>query len=229
MARYVRQSVVHFITMLLLALALPVAAKTKLPETTAEGLHLVPDTRAAAVYLRPGADFSGFTEFEVIDCYVAFKKDWQREQNQTNPLRVTKNDMDRIKAALSDEFKKVFTKELAASGLTPATEQSSNVLVLRPAIIDLEISAPANVGSARAEVFAMDAGQMTLYLELYDGATSELLARVIDPERARSRGVMTWQTKSNNIREADRLLTEWSSALGAYLKQAREAKAPIQN
>lgn len=229
MHQYARHTAVRFIATMLIVLALPAAAKTQLAQTTAEGLHLVPDTRAAAVYLRPGADFSEFTEFEVMDCYVAFKKDWQREQNQTNPLRVTKKDMDRIKAALSDEFKNVFTAELAASGLTPASEQSTNVLVLRPAIVDLEISAPANVGTARSEVFAMDAGQMTLYLELYDGATSELLARVIDPERARSRGVMTWQTKSNNIREADRLLKEWSGALGAYLKQAREAKAPTRN
>ena len=39
------------------------------------------------------------------------------------------------------------------------------------------------------KVRVASAGQMTLYLELYDSETSTLLARVIDPQAAREGGI----------------------------------------
>ena len=39
----------------------------------------------------------------LLDCEVAFKKNWQRDQNQTSAFRVTKKDMDEIRVKLAGE------------------------------------------------------------------------------------------------------------------------------
>ena len=75
----------------------------------------MPKTKVSAVYLRDGASFGGYTKVAILDCYVAFKKNWQREQNNgVNPFKVSDDDITRIKTELADEFKKVWTKELTA-------------------------------------------------------------------------------------------------------------------
>jgi hypothetical protein len=68
----------------LLALAVTFAAITSLtvqsdpPEISHDGLHLEPDADVALLYVKPGADFSVYEEFLMLDAYVAFKKNWQR-------------------------------------------------------------------------------------------------------------------------------------------------------
>jgi len=68
------------------------------PEVSHDGLHLQPDTKFALVYLRPGADFSQYSRIALLDCEVAFRKNWQRDQNSAQPLSVSKADMDKMRA-----------------------------------------------------------------------------------------------------------------------------------
>ena len=58
--------------------------------------------------------------------------------------------MTRIKTELSEEFKKVFTDRLTANGETVTTAAGTGVLLLRPAIIDLDVSAPDRADPAPA-------------------------------------------------------------------------------
>src|SRR4029079_15209560 len=83
-----------------LVLPLCAAAAKQPPQTTFYGLELRPNTKLAVVYLRPEADFSGYRKVALLDCAVAFKKDWQRNQNSTNPLAISAKDMDGIRRAL---------------------------------------------------------------------------------------------------------------------------------
>lgn len=207
----------------LLSIVLSVFAKPPVPEVTTEGLHLVKHTKLAAVYLKPGADFSGYSEFRVLDCYVAFRKNWRRGQNRSNLRKVSNSDVARIKNEVAQRFKKVLIKELEGSGMTLATERAGDVLVLRPAIINLDVAVPDTRSAVRERTYAMDTGQMTLFLEIYDGATSDLLARVIDPERAQNFGTVVWQSPGANKVAAYRILKKWSDRLGAYLAEARSA------
>jgi hypothetical protein len=57
----------------------------KPPEVSHDGLQLVPDTKLQLVYIKPGVDFSIYKRIALIDCAVAFKKNWQR--NRTRPTR----------------------------------------------------------------------------------------------------------------------------------------------
>jgi hypothetical protein len=201
-------------------------AKEKLPETTPEGLKLVPKTKVSAVYLRDGASFGGYTKVAILDCYVAFKKNWQREQNQgVNAFKVSDSDITRIKTELADEFKKVWTQELTAKGQTVVTTAGPDVLILRPAIINLDVTAPDTREPGRTHTFSASAGQATLFLELYDSVTSELLARIYDAQAVEGMGFISVRNSVTNRADADRMLKKWADLLGTHLQDARASAA----
>lgn len=193
------------------------------PQTTPEGLVLQKGTKLEAVYLKPGVNFSGYDKFAILECAVAFRKDWQRDQNSSTAFGVSKQDMDKIRGRLADEFEKVFTAELQDKGGYQIVDAgAADVLILRPAIINLDIQAPnSNDQPGMSATFSATAGQMTLYLEIYDSVTSELLARVVDPEAGQDGGMIQMQSAVTNKVEADRILKKWAGILRAGLDKAR--------
>jgi len=202
------------------------AAKKQLPEVSPEGLKLVPKTKVSAVYLRDGADFSGYDKVAILDCYVAFRKDWKRDQNDgINRFKVSDSDVTRIKTELAEEFKKVFAKELAAKGQTVVATGGTGVLILRPAIINLDVAAPDTMDPG-SKTYSASAGQATLYLELFDGVSGELLARAVDVEEAGDYGFAKIRNSVTNRADAERMLKKWADALGAYLQNARATATP---
>jgi hypothetical protein len=196
-----------------------------LPEVSPEGLKLVPKTKVSAVYLRDGAQLGGYDQVAILDCYVAFRKNWQRDQNNSSAFRVSDSDMTRIKTELAAEFKKVFTKQLTAKGEKIATDSGPGVLVLRPAIVNLDVTAPDTMAPGMTRNFAATAGQATLYLELYDSVTGDLLARAIDVEEAGDRGFIGVRNGATNRADAERVLKKWADLLATFLQNARTTAA----
>lgn len=195
---------------LLLASATLALAKDDLPDMSHDGLERVPSEKVQVVYRRPGVDFSQYKRVALLDCQVAFRKNWQREHSSLG-LRVTSKDMERIKQGLADDFRAIFTEELQKnSGYPLVTEAAEDVLVLRPAIVNLDVAAPDVMTAGRSRSFATSAGEMTLYLELYDSVSGEILGRVIDAKEARDSGYMQWQTSVSNRAEAERMLRKWA-------------------
>jgi Protein of unknown function (DUF3313) len=201
------------------------AAKA-LPEHTFDGLQRVPTTKITALYLRKGVDLGSYDKVAIRDCHVAFRKDWQREQNTSSRVKVSDEDMTRIKTDLAEGFRRVFTDRLSASGETVTTAAGTGVLILRPAIINLDVSAPERADpSPRGIYSAESAGQATLYLELYDSVTDELLARAIDVEVAGARGYVSVRNGATNRTDAEAMLKTWADLLGTFLQNARAGAA----
>lgn len=210
-----------------LALGLPpgLLAKESLPEVSPDGLQLQKDTDARVVYLKPGATFDQYHRVAILDCFVEFAKDWERDYNRNVggiQGRVTKDDMERIKAELAAEFKKVFTKELQDKGNYPVVDIAApDVLVLRPAIINLIVTAPDLMTADMNRTLVASAGQMTLYLELWDSTTNTILARIMDPQADQGMGGMAQVADSvTNKVAADRILREWAGKLRKHLDAA---------
>lgn len=203
------------------------AEAKKLPEESPEGLKLVPKTKLSAVYMREGADFTSYDKVAILDCYVAFRKNWQRDQNSSlQPFKVKDEDVTRIKNEMADGLKKVFSKELTDKGTAVVTEAGTGVLILRPAIINLDINAPDTMQPGRTRSFATSAGEATLFLEVFDGVTGELLARVIDTEEM-DQSSMRMRNSVTNSMDVDRMLKGWAETLAKYLQQARSSGAPV--
>ncbi|MFC1702805.1 DUF3313 family protein [Pseudomonadota bacterium] len=198
-------------------------SKTEIPEYTVEGLKLVPDTKnIALVWAEPGADLSQYDRVYLVEPYVAFKKNWQRSQN-SGLGRVSSKDMERIKTNVKELFMEVFTEELEKGGYTLANVRAEDVLIVKPAIIDLNINAPDLRNAGMTRTFVDSAGSMTLYLELYDSETDDLLAKALDAKADRDKGWMQWQTGPANRAAGIRMMRPWAEALVSGLDEAREA------
>ncbi len=199
-------------------------AQEKAPDVTADGLHRVEGSELALVYLKPGATFGGYDKLKILDCFVAFKKHW-KPHDATGGSRATTKDMENIKKHLAAEFRKIFIQELQTKGGYEVVDApGEDVLLVRPAIINLDVTAPDTMEAGRSRSFSTSAGQMTLYVELYDSATSDLLARVIDARSGRSSGPIEWQTKVTNRAQADKILRKWAGVLRERLDEAHDRR-----
>jgi hypothetical protein len=204
---------------LLLALTgSPASAEYGVPEVTHDGLHLMKHTKMARVWMKPGASLAGYDKLQILDCYVAFKKNWQRERDFSRKISAER--MDAIKKELAQEFLKVFTEELSKGGYQLVDKPAHDVLLVRPAIIDLDIQAPDPMGDIDSTTFSASAGQMTLLAELYDSVTSDLLLRAIDPEADQGSGMIEWQNSVSNSSDARRILRMWAERLRKALDEA---------
>ena len=196
--------------------------KKELPEYTVEGLKRVPNPKnLAIVYAEEGADLSQYDRVYLVEPYVAFKKNWQRDQNR-GTIRVKTSDMDRIKVNVKELFMEVFTEELEKGGYELASERAEDVLIVKPAIIDLNVNAPDIRTAGRTNTYTDYAGSMTLYIELYDSETDDLLAKALDPTADRQTGFMQWQTGPANRAAGKRMMRPWAEALRKGLDRARE-------
>jgi hypothetical protein len=198
-------------------------SKKEIPEYTVEGLKLVPNTKdIALVWAEPGADLTQYNRVYLTEPYVAFKKNWQRDQNRGS-LRVKGSDIQRIKTRVSELFMEVFTEELEKGGYELATERAEDVLIVKPAIINLDVNAPDIRTAGRTETYARSAGSMTLYMELYDSETDDLIAKAMDGKSDREHSYMQWQTGPANRAAAKRMMQPWAKALREGLDEARSS------
>ena len=209
----------------LAALAGPVTAQDAAPEFTLDGLQLIDDTNLALVYAEPGADMSQYDKIYLEAPYVAFKKNWQKEQNrQWQNKRVTAADMERIRTELAALFMDVFTKTLSDGGYQLVTEAGDDVLQIKPAIVNLDIVAPDTHAPGITRSYSETAGEMTLYMELYDSLTGDLIARALDRKRDRVTGYFQWRNKVSNRAAANRILQVWAKVLKEGLDDTGVAK-----
>jgi hypothetical protein len=204
----------------LVTCAMAANGSTKLPAVSHDGLHLLPDTKVRAVYAKPGAELDQYDKVYLLECYVAFRKNWQREHNEQVPFdqRVSDRDMKKIRDELAKEFNKVFTDVLSTKGgHQVVTQGGDGVLILRPAIINLDVTAPDIMSPGMSQTYVASAGSMTLYLELYDGKTGDIIMRIIDPEAAENAGLAEMASGVTNRADADRILRRWAELLNDHL------------
>lgn len=206
--------------MLITGLALLSAcASTKPPETTHDGLVLQPSKKVDQFYLLPGVSLGDYSEFGLVPCQVAFRKNWMRDQNNSRldlSSRVTQQDVDRIKDSMADQCDKHFREALTESpayNVVDQFDEGEAVLVLRPSIINLDINAPDTRSPGVTRSYTTSSGEMTLFLELLDGTTGEILARVVDKRKGMDSGRMTWTNGITNKADADRALKRWAQQL----------------
>jgi hypothetical protein len=204
-------------------LALPLAAKEKLPETTKDGLVLRQHTELGAVYVKPGASLTDYTKVKILDCYVAFEKNWQRNYNDEQMGlggRVTDQDVQSIKTEVAQGFQEVFTKELDKAGYTVVDTTGADVLLIRPAIINLVVTAPDVMTPGISATIVSSAGSMTLYAELYDSLTSAKIAEVLDSEEIGQNGFNHIANEVSNRAAMDETLRACAEILVKRLDEA---------
>jgi hypothetical protein len=203
------------------------ASQSNLPEETADGLQRVDDAEVGALYVRPGVDFSSFSKIGLAPCQVSFRKNWMRDYNRDEidlDDRVTQEDVDRIRSTLAaacDKHFKAALQEEPAYTLVQSFNQGEPVLIIAPAIANLEVNAPDLQTAGMERMYTTSAGEMTLLLEAIDGTTRQVLAEVADrQEDIGMGGTLEWTSSVTNRAEADRMLRSWAKQLREALDRA---------
>ena len=190
-------------------------------EISFDGLVRIEDSNVAAAYIDPEADFSVFQRVAILDPFVTFRSNWQRDVNRSRRRgRINASDMERIKADVASIFKEVFTERLEADdGFEVVVFADYDVLLLRPAIIDLDITAPDMRTAGRSRTYIASAGAATLYIELFDSLSGNIIGRAIDRRASRIPGRAAWAGRVTNTAEARRMFRGWADILRDFLEQ----------
>ncbi len=193
------------------------------PEITEDGLHRIHDGKLALVYADPGADLSQYSRVHLIEAYVAFKKNWARDHRSGSATgRISSSDMEKIKSSLAEEFNTIFRDELEKNGYELTDEAADDVMIVRPAIINLDVNAPDKLSAGRSQTYTASAGEMTLYVELIDSVTGDTFAKALDRRADNARGgFYTWTNSVTNRAAAQHILRGWATILREALDEAK--------
>jgi hypothetical protein len=127
--------------------------------------------------------------------------------------------MERIKADVATLFERVFSERLEAAGYPVVDVMGDDVLLLRPAIIDLDVTAPDLNTAGRTRNFTASTGAATLYIELYDSVTGDILGRAADRQSVRNAGGnISWSNSVSNMADANRMIGRWADRLVGFLQ-----------
>jgi hypothetical protein len=218
MKRAARYSVESVLCLLAMGLwAGQTLAQDSLPQRTEDGLERVQSERMDVVYWRPGASLARYKRIMLLECTVAFVKDWEQERNQAarrSVYRADAEDMQRIRTLLAEGFRKEFTRELEERGGYEIVDVAAeDVLLLRPSIVDLDVTAPVLPIPGQLVNYVATTGEMTLHLELHDSATNSLIGRAIDRGQGSETGGLQISDSVTNQADAVRILREWAATL----------------
>lgn len=186
-----------------------------------DGLQRIKVKDIDLAYARPGATLAGYKHFILEPVSVAFRKDWAPTRTGSN-LPLSAREQERIRTAVATIVAEEFTKELQAKGgYDLVSEPGADVLRIKASIVNLYVNAPDTESAARSRTYTVSAGEMTIFLELHDSGTGELIARVVDRSEARNNGRMTLTTDMTNAWDARDIASSWARVLRKSLDNAQ--------
>jgi hypothetical protein len=187
------------------------AAVSKDPPAEWDGLVKREIKGLDLAYVRPDTEFPAYKKVIIDPLQVAFAKNWKA------PSQYRADDLQRIKDRLSALFSEVFSKKLKAGGYSVTTTPDDEVLRISAAIADLYINAPDSRSSGQTKIYTTGTGTMLLLMELRDGVSGQLLARVVDRYTDDGNGYMRWTNSVTNRTEAERGISAWAETLVSEL------------
>lgn len=202
-----------------------VAAK---PPSTWDNLVLVKSKRMDMVYLSPGADFRAYSKVMLDPVEIAFEKDWRRDYNRSRvgvSERITERELQDVIEDARKGADGIFAKGIAQAGYPVVTEPGPDVIRLKIAVINVEVTAPDTFTSARSHTYAEDAGEATFVVEARDSTSGAILGRAIDRALA---GDTTMGRRSQVFNRADfrQLASRWAKNSVAGLNELK-SMSPI--
>jgi hypothetical protein len=187
-----------------------------------DGLEPVKVKGISLAYRRPGATLAGYKRVKIDPVEVRFDKNWNPQRTGSR-LPLPAEDREEIRTGLAKVVQEQFTKTLAAKGRYPVVNESGpDVLRLKIYIVNLYVNAPDNPAPG-VRTFVTSAGGMTLFMELYDSETGQILARVADRQEARNAAMVQMANSVTNIGEAQDIAANWARIMRDALDRAHAA------
>jgi hypothetical protein len=186
-------------------------------DVTTDGLTVIKSTRHTEKQIKDGVDWSEYTKYQITRVEVSFRKNWKRDYNMSQralSMQVTDEDMARIRESMGkmvyEEFDSALQKE---GGLTKVDQADSNTLIFKPKIINLNVYAPDFDSAYISRSYVRQAGRATLFLEVYDAVSGEILSRWVDTREDPDRGYFDWANRITNAARAKLVVRAWAKRL----------------
>lgn len=182
------------------------------PPINWDGLVQVKAKRLDLVYLRPGADFRGYTKVLIEPTEIAFAKNWQRDYNRDSRALSSRVSDREVQDAITQGVKAahdIFTDVWTKGGYAVVTEPGPDVLQVKTGIVNITVNAPDQPSAGRAYSFSDEAGTATLFVEARDSMTGALMGRAIDQGVAGDNSA-AWRTTSSNRADFREMVENWA-------------------
>jgi hypothetical protein len=203
-----------FLAGLAVALFATTSAIAEKPPATWDGLELTKKKGLDLVYIRPNVAFKVYKDVNIDGLQVAFDKNWDpNESVRSLSRRMSTEDIEKIRSDMVTEFRKVFVEELGKGGYAVVDKPGDDTLRVTPGLADVYINAPDRMEAGRVTTYTTDAGRMTLVMELRDGPTNQLLARVIDQKAGTDMGFAQVTNSVTNTADFRRMVRSWAQRL----------------
>lgn len=215
---------VRIVTLLACTLLLPVASaasKADLEKAMSyDGLQKISVKGIDLAYARAGATLASYNRVMLEPIDVAFRKDWNPTRTGSN-IKLSTEQRENIRAGIAKIVYDEFVEELQnKSSYQVVNEVGPDVLRVKVKIVNLYVNAPDTRTVGRSRTYTVSAGEMTIFAELYDSETGELLARVVDRREARGSATLTLNNSVVNTDEARSIASSWARILRNGLDKA---------
>lgn len=215
----------RILTLLVLPLLLTnasAASKADLEKAMSyDGLQKISVKGIDLAYARPGATLAGYNQMLLDPVEVAFHKNWNPTKSGRSRIKLGATERENIRVGVAKIVYDEFVKELQRkSTYRVVSAAGPDVLRVRVKIVNLYVNAPDTGAAAPARTYTVSAGEMTLFAELYDSETGELIARVVDQRAARNTGALTLSNSVVNVDEASSIASSWARILRDALDNA---------
>jgi hypothetical protein len=195
-------------------------------EITADGLARVPSRSAGGVYRAPGAPFIQYKRFIVEPLTVDFVKNWRKRHPEVSDREVRRM-RDEAARIFAEEFADVIVEE---GGYRMADAPGEDVLLLAPAVTELDVPAPEN-DLVDTRSLSPRRPSMTLTGELRDAATGKLVGRIIVIEPGERYGIneLRLANRVTNAHELSVVFSKWVRMLREALDVAKNERPRTEN
>lgn len=190
------------------------------------GLEKISVKGIELAYAKPGATLANYKRVKIDPVEVSFHKSWDPTKTGSN-LKVSSTERENILNGVAKLVQEEFAREIQGkSGYQLTEEPGDDVLRVKINIVNLYVTAPeAGSSMGRSRTYVVSAGEMTLYLELIDSKSGEVIARVVDRREARSAGRMSRTGGGYNEDEARSIAAAWARILRKGLDNAHSIAA----
>jgi len=151
------------------------------PPSIWDGLEKQPARYVDALYINPAASLTAYRTVLVDPPVVSFDENWHFSTDiSPSPAKspMSPAEVAGLRNALSNAFLRIFEQELATCGYVPVKQAGADTLHVSPGLAGVYLNTPPGTMLTWKQYM----GRMILVMEMRDGPTGQLLARVVDEE-----------------------------------------------
>jgi hypothetical protein len=188
-------------------------------EVTADGLRRLDSSGFPLAWLRPRAELSDYDSFELIYIGATYREP-PRHLASAKPGSRSYALPEQVAEDFAASLRRSFRKALTRAGLHRREDGlGSRSLVVRVALIDLEINAPLRISGDEDLIWMDKLGTATVTIDLFDAESRARLGHFAERNQIRpvsSRAIRA--RASDAVYEMDRICRKWAHQLRQLLE-----------